>query len=107
MSLGFIRSHERRSLSMPRPERPIDPSAGPLQEFAAALRKLRAEAGSPPYRTMAEQAYASKASLSAAAAGHRLPTWEVTRAYVQICGGDVDEWHLRWTAVRAELGYPV
>jgi hypothetical protein len=91
---------------MPRPERPIDASAGPLQEFAAALRKLRTEAGGPPYRTMAANAHVSKASLSAAAAGHRLPTWEVVRAYVAACGGDVDEWRERWMALRAELGHP-
>ncbi|GAA4475257.1 helix-turn-helix domain-containing protein [Phytohabitans houttuyneae] len=94
-------------LTMPRPERPIDPAAGPVQQFAAALRKLRAEAGNPPYRTMASAAHTSKASLSAAAAGHRLPTWEVTRAYVQVCGGDVEEWHQLWTTAREKAGYPI
>src|SRR5690348_5465775 len=91
---------------MPRPERPIDPSAGPLHQFAAALRELRAGAGNPPYRSMAAAAHVSKASLSAAAAGHRLPTWEVTRAYVEACGGDVDAWHRRWSSTREALGIP-
>jgi len=88
---------------MPRPERPVDPSAGPVQRFAADLRKLRGEAGNPPYRDMARTAHISKASLSAAASGHRLPTWEVTKGYVRACGGPVDEWHGRWLAVRAEV----
>jgi hypothetical protein len=87
---------------MPRPERPVDPSAGPVQQFAADLRKLRGEAGNPPYRTMALRAHVSKASLSAAASGYRLPTREVTQAYVRACHGDEREWHARWLAVRAE-----
>jgi hypothetical protein len=91
---------------VPRPERPVDPSAGPVQRFAAELRKLRGEAGNPPYRDMARTAHISKASLSAAASGHRLPTWEVTRGYVRACGGPVDEWHDRWLAVRAEVAPP-
>jgi hypothetical protein len=91
---------------MPRPERPVDPSAGPVQQFAAELRKLRGEAGSLPYRTMALLAHVSRASLSAAASGHRLPTWEVTRAYVRACDGDEREWHDRWLAVRAEISPP-
>src|SRR5690348_12530996 len=91
---------------MPRPERPIDPDLGPAQRFAAALRQLRTAAGSPPYRDMAATAHLSKASLSAAASGHRLPTWEVTRGYVLACGGDLEEWHGRWQAARADLGMP-
>ncbi|MFI7540765.1 hypothetical protein [Actinoplanes sp. NPDC049599] len=88
---------------MPRPERPVDPSAGPVQRFAADLRKLRGEADNPPYREMARTAHISRASLSAAASGHRLPTWEVTKGYVRACGGPVDEWRARWLAVRAEV----
>jgi hypothetical protein len=79
------------------------PRSGRLPEFAADLRKLRGEAGAPPYRDMAQQVHISKASLSAAASGHRLPTWEVTKGYVRACGGPVEEWHERWIAVRAEV----
>ncbi|HXA61948.1 MAG TPA: helix-turn-helix transcriptional regulator, partial [Streptosporangiaceae bacterium] len=91
---------------MPRPERPIDATQGPIQSFAAELRKLRTEAGSPPYRELARDAHFSKATLSDAASGHRLPTLEVTLAYVGACGGDVEEWRARWHALRAELGLP-
>jgi hypothetical protein len=84
----------------------LDGSPGPLQEFAADLRRLREEAGNPPYRKLAESAHFSKATLAAAASGYRLPTWEVTRAYVQACGGNVEEWYQRWQRTREELGLP-
>ena len=81
---------------MPRPSRPFDPSEGPVQRFASELRKLRAEAGDPAYRDMAKKVYRSKTALADAASGYRLPTWDVTRAYVEACEGDVDEWRARW-----------
>ena len=92
---------------MARPERPVDPADGPAQRFAADLRKLRIEAGSPPYRDMAKQVHVSKASLAAAAGGHRLPTWEVTKQYVRACDGPFDIWHERWLAARAEVAPPL
>ncbi|MDN3358164.1 DUF2690 domain-containing protein [Actinomadura sp. DC4] len=85
----------------------MDSSEGPAQHFAAELRRLRTEAGNPPYRELAKTAHFSKATLSAAAAGHRLPTWDVTRAYVLVCGGSSIEWQSRWERARAELGLPV
>jgi hypothetical protein len=91
---------------VPRPERPLDASSGPVQQFATDLRRLRADCGSPPYREMARVSHFSKATLSAAAAGYRLPTWDVTSAYVRACGGDPEEWRLRWQDARTELGLP-
>jgi hypothetical protein len=85
----------------------VDSSGGPAQHFAAELRRLRTEAGNPPYRELAKTAHFSKATLSAAAAGHRLPTWDVTRAYVLACGGNSTEWQSRWEQTRTELGLPV
>nr|WP_296073283.1 helix-turn-helix domain-containing protein [uncultured Actinoplanes sp.] len=85
---------------MPRPERPLDPAAGPIAQFAVALRALRAAAGNPTYRRMAERVPVSPSALAAAADGRRLPTWEVTREYVRACGGREDEWRERWHAVR-------
>jgi hypothetical protein len=81
---------------MPRPERPIDPGQGPVQRFAAELRRLRQQAGGRSYRDMAADAHYSRATLSSAASGHRLPTWEVTKAYVLSCGGDPDQWRESW-----------
>lgn len=80
---------------MPRPEKRIDPRDGPIAEFACALRGLRASAALT-YRRMAERAHYSATALSQTASGTRLPTWEVTRAFVRACGGDEEEWRARW-----------
>ncbi|MCH6163096.1 nSTAND1 domain-containing NTPase [Streptomyces marispadix] len=88
---------------MPRRERPLAPGDGALLRFAADLRRLRQEAGNPPYRTLSNRAHFSIAALSGAAAGKRLPSLEVTLAYVKGCGGDTGEWERRWHDVAAEL----
>lgn len=49
---------------MARKERPLEGEDGPLRQFAAALRRLRHEAGSPPYRDLAARAHYSVATLS-------------------------------------------
>jgi hypothetical protein len=85
---------------MPRPERPLD--AGPLSRFAAGLRDLRQGAGGMTYRAMAKEANYSATVLSEAAAGRRLPTLDVTLAYVRVCGGDTDEWTDRWHEAAGE-----
>ncbi|MBW5420047.1 XRE family transcriptional regulator [Streptomyces sp. BG9H] len=89
---------------MPRGERPLDAQDGPLYAFALGLRRLRQRAGSPPYRTLAEQAHYSVSTLSSAASGQRLPTLAVTLAYVRACDGDVVEWERRWREVAERLG---
>src|SRR5689334_5687190 len=81
---------------MPRPERPLDGSAGPVTRLAADLRRLREKAGRPGYRQMAARVNYSVATLSAAASGRRLPTLEVTLAYVAACDGDPGDWERRW-----------
>ncbi|MYW62678.1 hypothetical protein GTY65_01075 [Streptomyces sp. SID8379] len=89
-----------------RPEKELDPAAGPVQRFAYALRKLRAEAGSPTYRAMAETAGFSAPTLSGAAAGEKLPSLPVLLGYVAACGGDAREWEERWRAAVAERSAP-
>ncbi|MGK3941613.1 hypothetical protein ABK046_24650 [Streptomyces caeruleatus] len=81
---------------MGRRERPLDPTEGPVARFAHDLRKLRQEAGGPTYRAMAGRAHYSTATLAQAAAGDRLPSLQVTLAYVTACGGDPAEWERRW-----------
>lgn len=81
---------------MARRQSPVDPDAGPLQAFAYDLRKLREKAGNPTYRALARKAGYSPATLSEAARGQRRPSLDVTMAYVGACGGDPDEWRLRW-----------
>ncbi|MET1071948.1 MAG: helix-turn-helix transcriptional regulator, partial [Umezawaea sp.] len=77
----------------------MEPDDGPLTEFAAQLRNLRKEAGSPPYRQLARRAHFSSSALSDAAGGRRLPSLDITLAYVRACGGDDEVWQSRWHAV--------
>ncbi|WP_283515205.1 XRE family transcriptional regulator [Streptomyces sp. H27-C3] len=88
---------------MPRREQPIPAGNAALVRFAADLRQLRQEAGSPSYRALSGIAHFSVATLSGAAAGHRLPSLDVTLAYVRACGGDPDRWEPRWHGVATEL----
>ncbi|QNP75847.1 hypothetical protein IAG44_19050 [Streptomyces roseirectus] len=84
---------------MGRPERPLDPEAGPVQRFAHELRLLRRGFGSPSYRTMSERTRVSVTALSRAASGERLPSAAVVRAYARACGADPDVWEQRLNAV--------
>jgi WD40 repeat protein len=88
---------------MPRPERPLDDSNDVLAGFAGDLRQLRETAGSPRYRELARRAHYSASTLSEAASGKRLPSLEVTLAYVRACDGDIDEWETRWREVAAKV----
>ncbi|MCS7475795.1 hypothetical protein ACFFQW_24665 [Umezawaea endophytica] len=81
---------------MGRRERSIDPDSGPVQRFAWELRRLREQAGSPSYRSLAQRAHYSATALSEAAGGEHLPSLAVALAYVRACGGDVAEWEERW-----------
>ncbi|WP_272263574.1 helix-turn-helix domain-containing protein [Streptomyces xanthophaeus] len=89
--------------NMARPERLLDPTAGPLEEFAHALRALRRQAGNPSYRVMAKRAHYSVATLSEAARGLHKPSLKVTLAYVAACDGDTTVWTRHWHRVGKEL----
>ncbi|WP_240806343.1 helix-turn-helix domain-containing protein [Streptomyces tibetensis] len=91
---------------MGRREKPVDPSAGPVQRLAHDLRLLREKAGKPPYREMAERAGYSTTALSQAAAGDQLPTLAVVRAYADALDADPDEWEARWREADAESRAP-
>jgi transcriptional regulator with XRE-family HTH domain len=85
-----------------RPEKPLDPSAGPVAKFAYSLRRLRKEVGVPSYRTLASRTYYSVAALSIAAGGTRFPSWPCVEAYIRACGvrdDDIVHWKRRWSAV--------
>ncbi|MFG1687319.1 hypothetical protein ACGFNP_44660 [Nonomuraea sp. NPDC049269] len=88
---------------MGRPERPLDPDAGPLQRFAHELRQLRAGAPRLSYRELSRRAHYSVTALSEAAGGGIFPTLAVTLAYVEACGGDTETWEKLWREVAAEL----
>jgi hypothetical protein len=87
-----------------RPEKPLDTEEGPVVAFAYDLRALRRKSGQPSYRQMSKSALFSPSVLSSAANGRRLPTLQVTLAYVRACGGDQDEWERRWRELDGELG---
>jgi WD40 repeat protein len=91
---------------VPRAERPIDAEDGLVAEFAADLRRLREKAGKPPYRELARRAHFSSTTLADAAGGRKLPSLQVTLAYVRACGGDPEQWEARWHALTSELAAP-
>jgi hypothetical protein len=84
---------------MGRPEKPVNAAGGAAAQFAYELRQLRAQAGNPTYREMALFAMFSSSVLSSAASGNRMPSLEVTLAFVAACSGDRDGWRRRWLAV--------
>lgn len=84
---------------MPRPEKPLDPFAGPVEQFAFDLRKLREKAGSPGYRELGKLSHYSASTLADAARGQRLPSLAVTLAFVRACGGDEETWEQRWREI--------
>lgn len=94
---------DNREPPMPRPSRPLDPSAGPIQAFAAELRKLREDAGGVKYLQMARRTGKSRTALSEAAGGDHLPTWDTVAAFVRACGGEVDAWRLKWERVSDQV----
>jgi hypothetical protein len=92
-----------RGVTVGRTESPVDPNAGPIAQFALALRQLRRDAGDVTYRQLAEATHYSVPTLSRAAGGQSLPTLEVTLAFVRACGGDPADWETRWRATAAAL----
>lgn len=77
-----------------------------MQRFAHELRGLRRSSGTPTYREMARLTDYSAPTLSAAAAGERLPSLPVALAYASACGGDRAEWEKRWRAAMADVPGP-
>jgi hypothetical protein len=86
---------------MPRPERPLDPAAGPVESLAAELRALRAGVGNPGYRELAGRVGYSVATLANAAGGRQLPSLAVTLGFVRACGADAVRWERRWRQAAA------
>ncbi|MET9633690.1 helix-turn-helix domain-containing protein [Lentzea sp. NPDC006480] len=91
---------------MPRKERPLDAGDSAVLTFARELRSLRESAGKPTYRELSSVTHYSEAALSQAAGGRKLPTLQVTLAYVRACGGSEEEWERRWYATAAAEPQP-
>ncbi|MFJ9899947.1 hypothetical protein ACIQPR_42115 [Streptomyces sp. NPDC091280] len=92
---------------MGRPESALDPEAGPVPQLAHQLRELRRAAGGPSYRSMAATSGVSATTLSRAAAGEQLPTWNAVQGYVSACDGDPAEWETLWKETEAALAVAV
>lgn len=60
--------------------------------FAEELRRLRVEAGNPPFRQMARDAHYAASTLAEALNGRRLPSESVVRAFALACGADPGYW---------------
>jgi len=89
---------------LPRRSRPLDPSAGPLAQFALELRGLRDHAPAGRLTSIDRVAdqpgqTTSKASIYAALAGQRLPSRETLTAMVQAWAPsgprDLSQWMAR------------
>jgi hypothetical protein len=74
-----------------------------VASLAAQLRELREKAGRPSYRELARRAFYSHSALSQAAAGQELPSLTVTLAFAEACGGDRQEWTVRWHQAAAAM----
>ena len=87
---------------------PADTATGtPAARFAAALRDLRARAGSPSFREMGRAVNYAPSTLSDAVSGKRLPTRAVVEAFARACDADPQEWGERWArAVGENAGLP-
>src|SRR3954452_3692596 len=79
-----------------RPERVLDPCAGPVEAFAARLRELRRAAGNPAIRELAARTGYSVGTVSEAMGGRRLPSLAVTLGLVRACDGAPEVWQQRW-----------
>ncbi|MEV4722195.1 DUF2690 domain-containing protein [Micromonospora humida] len=65
-------------------------------QFVADLARLRRDAGQPSLRRMSATAHYSHTALAGVLAGTRLPSLELTLAFVRACGGDEAAWRDRW-----------
>lgn len=66
------------------------------REFLADLAQLRRDAGQPSLRKMSATAHYSHTALAGVLSGARLPSLELTMAFVRACGGDEAAWRARW-----------
>jgi hypothetical protein len=86
--------------------RALDPEAGVAERFACELRALRAAAGEPPFWKMARRCGVSKSALAGAVDGRTIPSENVVREFVRVCGGDWGWWQERLVQVRVQAAGP-
>jgi hypothetical protein len=74
-----------------------------VNDFTNSLRKLHEEAGGPSLRAMSRIAHYSHTALSNVLGGGRLPSLDLTLAFVRACRGNEDEWRARWFRARQRV----
>ena len=79
----------------------FDPDNDVVAEFAADLRALRLEAGSPTFIKLQHDAEISRSVLSEAFGGKRLPSARTVDRIVRALDGDAAEWVRRRDAIAA------
>lgn len=84
---------------MGRPQSPLERDGSPRREFAFWMRDLRARSGLT-YEQLARISNYATSTMQDAAAGQRLPTLPVVRAFVRACGGDEAAWERYWIQIR-------
>jgi hypothetical protein len=100
---GTIIRQKNSALPDPNPSGAIAAiEADNLTAFARDLRAMRTKA-ELDYPEMAERSHYTMRTLVSAAGGLRLPTLPVLVAYVQACGGNVEEWEERWGRIAKTL----
>ncbi|WP_051792454.1 NBR1-Ig-like domain-containing protein [Amycolatopsis jejuensis] len=80
----------------------------PAQVLSAELAALRAQAGDPSFRKMAERSgQISHTTLHEAVRGTRFPSWDTTREFVRACGADEQQWRWRWEELKGVPPEPI
>lgn len=74
--------------------------------FAAELRRLRVDAGSPSFRVMSRVAHFAPSTLAEATRGVRMPSRAVVEEFARACDADPAEWALRWKRAATPLPRP-
>ncbi|MEV6332231.1 helix-turn-helix domain-containing protein [Streptomyces sp. NPDC051909] len=75
-----------------------------MEDFAHHLRHLRAMAGDPSVRRLAQLTGFGKTTISDAFAGRRLPTWDVAAQLAGALAADHDDLRERWAKARGGTG---
>lgn len=73
---------------------------GPLDELAAALRRLHRRAGEPSTHEIGKGINYSHTTVAQALKCTRCPSWPVMTAIVTFLAGDLEEFRAYWVAVR-------
>ncbi|WP_162834609.1 NBR1-Ig-like domain-containing protein [Amycolatopsis circi] len=69
--------------------------------LSAELATLRARAGNPSFRKMADRSgQISHTTLHEAVRGTRFPSWDTTREFVRACDADEQQWRRRWEELK-------